>query len=91
MGRWLSLTLLAAVLTAAPLLADQRGRPLTVAELDRLGPEAWRPLPVDLAPARWIWLPSQRTLPNTFVLFRREFHLDQAPRRAKGWITADSR
>ena len=91
MGRWLLLTLLAAVLTDSPLLADQQSRPLTVVELDRLGPEAWQPLRVDLAPARWIWLPSQRTLPNTFVLFRREFHLDQTPRQAKGWITADSR
>jgi len=76
---------------AFPLLADQPSQPLTVAELDRLGPELWRPDQVDLRPARWIWLPSQRTLPNTFVLFRREFHIDQAPRRAKGWITADSR
>ena len=51
----------------------------------------WRPVRVDLAPARWIWLPSQRTLPNTFVLFRRTLHLDRAPRQAKAWITADSR
>ena len=25
---------------------------------------------LDLAPARWIWYPSERTLPNTVVLFR---------------------
>jgi hypothetical protein len=85
----LSLTLFVAFLTAFPLQAEER--PLTVAELDRLAPELWRPVRVDLAPARWIWLPSQRTLPNTFVLFRREFHLDAKPRQAKGWITADSR
>jgi hypothetical protein len=46
---------------------------------------------VTLAPARWIWLPSERTLPNTFVLFRREVMLDAAPLRAPAWITADSR
>ena len=37
------------------------------------------------------WLPSQRTLPSTFVLFRREFELSDRPRKAAGWITADSR
>ena len=91
MRRWFWATLLVTILTALPVLADQPSRPLTVAELDRLGPETWQPLCADLRPARWIWLPSQRTLPNTFVLFRREFHLDHAPRRAKAWITADSR
>ncbi len=45
----------------------------------------------DLAPARWIWLPSQRTLPNTVVLFRREVHLEGKPVQARGWISADSR
>ena len=39
----------------------------------------WRPYCVDLRPAQWIWLPSQRTLPNSFVLFRRELDFnDQA-------------
>jgi len=51
----------------------------------------WRPHCVDLSPARWIWLPSERTLPNTFVLFRKELQLDRVPARAAGWITADSR
>lgn len=46
---------------------------------------------LDLAPAKWIWFPSRRTLANTFVLFRREVELDQAPTAAKGWIVADSR
>jgi len=45
----------------------------------------------DLSPARWIWYPSGRTLPNTFVLFRRELNLAASPRRATGWIAADSR
>jgi alpha-L-rhamnosidase len=44
-----------------------------------------------LEPARWIWYPSERTLPNTFVLFRRELDLTAAPRRATGWVAADSR
>lgn len=45
----------------------------------------------DLSPAQWIWYPSGRTLPNTFVLFRRALHLAAKPRRATGWIAADSR
>jgi alpha-L-rhamnosidase len=46
---------------------------------------------LDLTPAKWIWFSSRRTLPNTFVLFRRELHLRQQPLRATGWIGADSR
>jgi hypothetical protein len=46
---------------------------------------------MDLSPARWIWFPGTRTLQNTFILFRREIELSAAPRRATGWITADSR
>ena len=45
----------------------------------------------DLSPARWIWYPSGRTLQNTFTLFRRELRLPAKPRRATGWISADSR
>jgi alpha-L-rhamnosidase len=44
-----------------------------------------------LEPARWIWYPSGRCLPNTFVLFRREVSLGVKPKRATGWIAADSR
>jgi hypothetical protein len=46
---------------------------------------------VDLSPARWIWLPSERTLANTFVLFRREVEVVGTPASARGWVTADSR
>jgi alpha-L-rhamnosidase len=49
------------------------------------------PARLNLEPARWIWLPSQRTLANTFVLFRREVTLIEKPRAATGWIAADSR
>lgn len=49
------------------------------------------PTAMDLSPAKWIWLPSERCLPNTFVLFRRTLTLAAAPRRATGWLTADSR
>ena len=45
----------------------------------------------DLSPARWIWLPSQRTLANSFVLFRKDLDLAERPVRATGWIAADSR
>jgi hypothetical protein len=53
-------------------------------------PRPKNPLP-DLSPARWIWYPSERTLQNTFVLFRRQLDLPDKPRRATGWIVADSR
>lgn len=46
---------------------------------------------MDLSPARWIWLPSQRTLANTFVSFRKRFRLDGPPARAAGFVSADSR
>ncbi len=45
----------------------------------------------DLEPARWIWYPSGRCLQNTFVLFRRALELAAAPKKATGWICADSR
>jgi hypothetical protein len=50
-----------------------------------------RPSLPNLSPAQWIWYPSGRTLQNTFVLFRRELSLPAKPRRATGWISADSR
>jgi len=46
---------------------------------------------IDMAPARWIWLPAERTLANSFVLFRRELELAQAPTSARGFVSADSR
>lgn len=53
-------------------------------------PPAGSRLP-DLAPAQWIWYPSERCLQNTFVLFRRKLDLASKPKRAKGWAGADSR
>ena len=46
---------------------------------------------LDLSPAKWIWYPSERTLQNTFILFRREINIDKDQVIAKGWIVADSR
>ncbi|MBD3275730.1 MAG: Bacterial alpha-L-rhamnosidase, partial [Candidatus Marinimicrobia bacterium] len=46
---------------------------------------------LDLSPAQWIWYPSERTLQNTMLLFRREFHLSGAPEHAVGYIHGDSR
>ena len=46
---------------------------------------------LDLAPARWIWLPSGRTLANSMVLFRRTFDLAKTPRGCTGWLLAESR
>ena len=58
-----------------------------------------RPIPVsrvpahdlDLSPAQWIWYPSERTLANTFMFFRKQFTVHGPVRRAAGWICADSR
>jgi len=55
------------------------------------GPAVAGPELPDLSPARWIWYPSGRTLPSTFILFRRQLQLAAKPRRAAGWICADSR
>jgi hypothetical protein len=57
----------------------------------RSAPDRWQPHAVNLAPARWIWLPCGRVLPNTFVLFRREIELPAKPLRATALIAADSR
>lgn len=46
---------------------------------------------LDLTPAKWIWYPSERTLQNTFILFRKEINIDKANVTARGWIAADSR
>ncbi len=54
-------------------------------------PAAQRPVAPDLTGARWIWLPCQRTLPCTFVLFRKVIDLPTRPTRARLWIGADSR
>lgn len=103
----LGMALLAGFFVCGPVLAgqaaeapvaaaDAAGPTLSVEQLTPLcfGPEAsrpWRPYRADLAPAQWIWLPSERTLSNTFVLFRKEITLTERPTRATGWITADSR
>ena len=47
--------------------------------------------PINLSPARWIWYPMGRCLPNTVVLLRREVVLDDVPSSATGRIVADSR
>lgn len=45
----------------------------------------------DLAPARWLWYPSERCLANTVVLFRRPLALSSKPVKAQGWILGSSR
>ncbi len=73
-------------MNAAPLTAAQQA-PDALPDMPA-GPE----LPaLDLSPAHWIWYPSGRCLPNTFVLFRKAIELKGTPRRATGWIAADSR
>jgi len=45
----------------------------------------------NLSSAKWIWLPSQRTLANTFVLFRHKLNLPLPPISCDGRIFVDSR
>lgn len=54
-------------------------------------PGGWERQSLDLSPARWIWYPCGRFLHNSFVLFRKEFDLGEAPTEATGWVLADSR
>jgi hypothetical protein len=65
------------------------GSPSTSADLPL--PPLVRPKGIDLSPARWIWYPSGRTLPNTVVLFRRTIDLAARPTRAHGMLLGDSR
>ncbi len=47
--------------------------------------------PLDLSPARWLWMPCGRTLPNTALRFRKELSVPAGLRSAKGLVFADSR
>jgi len=76
--------------------AGEPAKPLSAVEATAIGlkkdpREPWRPYAITLEPAKWLWLPSERTLPNSFVLFRKEVDLPATPTRAQGWISADSR
>jgi alpha-L-rhamnosidase len=77
------------------VLADNTSAAATAVSRKGSAPKAVmasnRPRLPNLEPAHWIWYPSARTLQNTFVLFRREVALSSKPRRATGWISADSR
>ena len=46
---------------------------------------------VDLAPAEWIWPKVGRTLPNTVILFRKEFRVNELPENCTTHIFAESR
>jgi alpha-L-rhamnosidase len=46
---------------------------------------------LNLAPARWIWYPSRRTLPNTVFHFRKTFQFPGKLTGAVGWILGESR
>lgn len=46
---------------------------------------------MDLSPAKWIWLPSERTLCNTFVCFRTTLEVTGELRSAEINLLADSR
>jgi hypothetical protein len=47
--------------------------------------------PLDLAPASWIWYPSERTLPNSVFHFRKSFTFNREVSETKGWILGESR
>ncbi|MCX6902317.1 MAG: alpha-L-rhamnosidase N-terminal domain-containing protein [Verrucomicrobia bacterium] len=81
-----------AVTSGSLLLADATAANAAGATIEPVAmPAPATPRLPDLSPARWIWYPSGRTLQNTFILFRHEVNLQARPRRATGWICADSR
>ena len=96
---WIMIVALAAIWLVGNetfVAAAHLAPPVSAAEATAIrlgnGPlEPWRPYALTLAPAHWIWLPGQRTLPNSFVLFHKEIELPAAPTKADGWISADSR
>lgn len=80
-----ALTSVAHALTAAPV-SDAPTAPVPTAPADPAPSDT-----LDLSPAKWLWYPGGRTLPNTFVLFRRVLPLVAKPRKATGWIIGESR
>lgn len=46
---------------------------------------------LDLSPAKWLWLPGERTLPNTAVIFKKRINITEPIDKAEGFIFADSR
>ncbi len=75
---------------AALLTGDFQKKELTPISLPHPFPQPKVPT-LNLSPAKWIWYPSGRTLPNTFVLFRTSLELPADPQKATGWVSADSR
>jgi hypothetical protein len=96
-GFWMCITLATSAFSVVTRAAEVAPLPtldftqLTETHFDDEPGTRWKPYRVNLAPAQWIWLPSERTLPNSFVLFRKEFELAEKLVRAVGWMTADSR
>lgn len=46
---------------------------------------------LDLTPARWIWFPAGRTLPNSFFHFRKTLTVSGKIKKATGWVLGESR
>lgn len=46
---------------------------------------------IDLSPAKWIWVPSARTLPNTFAKFKHKIIVNGEVVSAKGYVLGCSR
>lgn len=77
--------------SATPALPAAPPEPAPIAVVRGGWPQPAPGARIDLRPAQWIWLPGERTLANTFVLFRRELELASAPVSARGFVSADSR
>ena len=76
--------------SAALLAGNSQTKERTPIPLPQSSPLTLIP-PLNLSPAAWIWYPSGRTLPNTFILFRSAFQLPAPAQSALGWVSADSR
>ncbi len=93
-----------AVVAASPGIATGAGKPQAAAKVaasDAQAPLVAKVLPAPIArplwsqdgmaDAAWLWYPSERALPSSFVLFRKDITLPAKPTRAPAWISADSR
>jgi hypothetical protein len=54
-------------------------------------PELVPPAPAIEWKARWVWFPERRTLPCTFILFRRVVEIESVPAQAPAWVSGHSR
>jgi alpha-L-rhamnosidase len=86
-----SLALGTAITIPGTLLGDSESHIRHNNSVNRLEQDYIVKKELNLSPARWIWFPSERTLPNTIIFLRKEFDLPDKPIKAIGWVLGESR